>query len=292
MPSAKTSKPNQLPLDWANSNFLENLLRCVQPTRSVPRESGVCFRVSSQVKNDAICLLFHIDRKPDPLVTDREEPRPDYLCAHLSPAGLILTIIELKSRAKKNLGHGVEQIVTFFTRLRAEVREHLPSYLRVHYQGILLAKRGDNIPVDKIARASRSLIIVPLQFEDRAELLPYVSTRLELSCIYKHNALPHDDGAQFGDIEKLLSRGPDRRRRDDHLLRERFRPGKSRAGLYVNFSSAAGKGDEYLTLLGEPGDSPIILGVSGAELMKVIRSDLSRLSLRVDGRRCRLEELG
>jgi hypothetical protein len=61
-------------LNWQTFHFLENLLVfCAMPTRRVPKESGVCFQISSKAKDEAICILFKIDRKTDPLV---KEPTP------------------------------------------------------------------------------------------------------------------------------------------------------------------------------------------------------------------------
>src|SRR5262245_58986833 len=66
-------------LDWNLFGFLENMLIfCAMKTRNVPKESGVQFRIHSEVKDEGVCILFKIDRGRDPLVKG-EGVKPDYL---------------------------------------------------------------------------------------------------------------------------------------------------------------------------------------------------------------------
>lgn len=282
------ARPAAAPLDWAQCNFLENLLRCVLDTRSVPRESGVHFQISSRVKDDAICLLFHVDRGDDGVI--KKGPRPDYLVAHLGPAGLILTIVELKGSELRNLEHGVEQICAFYERLRDEVKTHLPSWLKIHYQGVLLCAQGAQTPNKMIADEKR-LVIVPLRYHHKADLYPYVRKRLARTDTYRHDGLPFDPSHQFSRLDGILARGPLRSRVEDDLYRERFRAKKPRLGIYLNFS--AGPGDAaYLTLVGDPERRDIVLGAPEPRVRALVENELQQLRLRPDGKRFWLHPRG
>ncbi len=70
-------------LDWHTFNFLENLLIfCAMPERRVPKESGVHFSISSTSADQALSLLFQIDRKDDPLI-EAGSVRPDYMALYV-----------------------------------------------------------------------------------------------------------------------------------------------------------------------------------------------------------------
>lgn len=278
------AKSGEMPLDWARCNFLENLLRCVLDTRSVPRESGVHFQISSQVKDDAICLLFHVDRGDRSVITSG--PRPDYFVVHLSATGLIFTIVELKGTELRNLEHGVEQICALYERLRQETQTHLPSWLKIHYQAVLLCPIGAQIPKRQIA-AERRLTIVPLQYHHKADLFPYVRRRLSHMDIYRHEPLPFEAHRQFGRLEAILAKGPLGERVRDDLYSERFRATKSRVGIYANFS-AAPRERAYLTLVGDPERKDIVLGVKGRDVRGLVEAEIARLQLKIDGKRHRL----
>jgi hypothetical protein len=56
---AQILKDKKDKLDWQNFNFLENLLVfCTVPGRSVPKESGVHFRITLDSQNKSLCILF------------------------------------------------------------------------------------------------------------------------------------------------------------------------------------------------------------------------------------------
>lgn len=290
-------KSRQLPLDWVQCNFLENLLRCVLDTRSVPRESGVHFQISSKVKDEAICLLFKIDRGDDSVIRDaRGKPqiRPDYLVAHVSPAGLLFTIIELKGTEQRNLGHGVEQILALYELLRAEMSAHCPRWVRAHYQGILLCAAGAQIPKNLLAKTWPHLRIAPLAFHHKAELHRYVTRRLpdKLSdCVYRHEESSRERGGSFGALERILVQGPLNRRLTDSLHKERFRAGAARCGVYANFASAATKPNEYVALVADRDRGQIVLGVRGDTLHATVTGELDSLGLLPDGKRYIVREI-
>ncbi|MFO5437691.1 MAG: hypothetical protein ACLBM4_03205, partial [Dolichospermum sp.] len=64
-----------------------------------PPESGLPFRINIYYQNDAICILFKIDRdhcKNDPLIRDQSSKRPDYMSLYIDSKSCICTIIEMK----------------------------------------------------------------------------------------------------------------------------------------------------------------------------------------------------
>jgi hypothetical protein len=85
-------------LKWQLFNLLENLLIfCTVPSRRAPQESGVSFYITNP-QDDAICLLFQIDRddKTDPLIRGEKIKRSDYLSLFIQDNLLLFTIIEMK----------------------------------------------------------------------------------------------------------------------------------------------------------------------------------------------------
>jgi len=158
---ARTSKTPRALLDrkqdklnWSLFKFLENLLVfCAAPSRSVPRESGVHFHISSKIKDEGVCILFKIDRRSDPLMPGHGW-KPDYMAFYAAADRCICTIIEMKGRDEKNLRHGIEQIKTLRDMLRAEFDKHLPGACRnkIRFQGILLTPVNAQVPNQLLKR--------------------------------------------------------------------------------------------------------------------------------------------
>ena len=191
-------------IDQGKFNFLENLLvfRTMEDL-SVPPESSVSFRISREEHDEGVCLLIHIDNQAHP-VFDADEARPDYLAVYLHGSGCICTIIEMKSKAGKNLKHGLEQIKTLADKLRHEFGECLPKRFDMHIQGIQLSQFNSEVPGETIAQmAAKGLTILPIQYSNRAELFPYISQRNTLKTRFTNN--PRRP-AQQGPLEHLLSR--------------------------------------------------------------------------------------
>jgi len=190
-------------IDREKFNFLESLLvfRTMEILR-VPAESSVSFGITRQEEDSGVCLLIHIDNQQFPLF-ESGEVRPDYLAVYLHGGGCICTIIEMKSRAGRNLKHGLEQIKTLADRLKREFSECLPRKFDMHVQGILLSQFNAEVPGALIAQmAASGLTILPIQYGNRAELFPYISQRNTLKTKFI-NSRRHQ--ADQGPLEHLLS---------------------------------------------------------------------------------------
>lgn len=181
-------------LDWQNLNFLENLLLfCALKKRSVKKESGVHFRISSIAKEKAICLLFEIDRKQDPLIPFVEGPRPDFVVFYATRDTYLCTIVEMKGKDEKKLGHGLDQIIQFRDKLKEQLEHYFPKLLpKMKFQGILLTPTGSSVPDEKIhnIKQQQGFIIVVLQYDHQAELFSYISKQNAWDEKYKHEKLP------------------------------------------------------------------------------------------------------
>ena len=169
----------------------------------VPPESSVKFRISREETDEGICLLIHIDNQAYPLF-EADEARPDYLAIYLHGSGCICTIIEMKSKANRNLKHGLEQIKALADKLKQEFRLHLPPQFKLDIQGILLCQYNADVPRVLIEKMSQQgLTILPAPCNSRAELFPYISQKNELDKGFKNN-LRHP--AEQSAVEALLSK--------------------------------------------------------------------------------------
>ena len=212
--------------DSEGLTFLERLALRVLATRSVPRESGVSFRISTRARKDGVCLVFEVDDKDAPVVSDGL--RPDFLVLHLSSAGCILTIVEMKGRDPKKGEHGIDQIVTLAKTLREALSSCLPGPLRRFVvQGVLLMPANAQINVKKIVDASKKdhVEILQVQSHHRAELYEYVSSRISRTKKYGGGTTLEEarDGTdEFNALEAMFARGMQRtRRRDDFFAARR-----------------------------------------------------------------------
>ncbi len=141
--------------------------------RSVPKENGIHFRVSINAEDVAVCILFQIDRRNDPLIKENEA-RPDYMVLYADRSGCICTIIEMKSA--RDPVYGISQIKSLRDKLRREIIDHLPAKFRnIKFQGILLASFNSQMPNPLIEKeASSGFVIHPLQYDKKAELFRYI----------------------------------------------------------------------------------------------------------------------
>ena len=224
-------------LDWQNFNFLENLLVfCTVPGRSVPKESGVHFRITLDSENQAICILFEIDRRNDPLIRNQALKRPDYMSVYIDSNSCICTIIEMKGKNHNSLENGIEQILRLKEILQTEISNHLPSKLKIKYQGILLTPYNSQPPLKKIAEiASNGFIILPIQYNNKAELFPYVSRKNEITEIskkYNHQEIT-ESNTSF--LEKFLTTRALPKRIPDEYYSKNFSKSQDREGIYINY---------------------------------------------------------
>lgn len=270
-------------LDWREFNLLENLLVfCVATSRAVPKESGVCFQIASKVKDEGICLLFHIDRGDD-CILGAQSIRPDYLVVYATGDECICTIVEMKGTDEKKARHGIEQMKILRDRLREEIRAHLPGSCKVHFQGILLTPYNADVPLHTIAAESRAgFTVVPLQYHNRAELYSYVRSRLVLSSRYKHEQFSRD-AKEFNPVEEILVHGRQKRRFKDVFHAHRGSPPlpKGRTGIYVNYVRPRGAKDEYAALAAD--NKGVLLAFKhskdSTELRDTVEAELKRLGL-------------
>jgi len=259
-------------LDWQQFNFLENLLIfCAMKERTVPKESGVHFRITLNERDSSLCLLFKIDRKGDPLVRE-SVARPDYLAFFASGDLCLCTLIEMKG--KNDLVRGVEQVVSLKNILRREFQDHLPNRLRakIQFQAILVCPFNSQVPNRQILKeASSGLRILPILCNQKAELSGYVSRITTLSERYKHKELRNDRGLNVLELI-LVSRSLARRIQDSFYV-EHFVPGspQARNGLYVNYS-LSDDGDYAALFLS---NTASLIGIS--EKQKTFQEALSQM---------------
>ena len=274
---AQILKDKKDKLDWQNFNFLENLLVfCTVPGRSVPKESGVHFRITLDSQNNAICILFEIDRRNDPLITNQALKRPDYMSLYLDSNSCICTIIEMKGKNHNSLENGIEQILKLKEILQTEISNHLPSKLKIKYQGILLTPYNSQPPLKKIAEiASTDFIILPIQYNNKAELFPYVSRKNEITEIskkYNHQEITESTALL---IEEILTKRALPKRIPDDYYSSNFLVGNDREGIYINYLLP--NDSDYITLLSNTKYTEI--NIDENEYKEKIKNELEALNL-------------
>lgn len=245
------TKANQL--DWEKFNFLENLLVfCALKERSAPKESRVHFRITLDSSAKSICILFKIDRdqKTGFLVTDTKKKRPDYMSLYINQDSCICTIIEMKGTNKNSLDDGVEQITTFKEIIKEQVANHLPTKLKINFQGILLTPYNAEIPSPKIAKlAASGFVILPLQYHQKAELYNYISKLNKITEKYVHKTNAEAPPLL---IEEILTTRALPKRITNHPSLDN----ETKAGIYI----------DYLL----PNETDIITLLSNRSQMKII----------------------
>ncbi|OBQ04049.1 MAG: hypothetical protein AN490_15850 [Anabaena sp. AL09] len=237
---AQILKDKQDKLNWQNFNFLENMLvfatMRTMPGRNAPQESGVHFRITLDSQNDAICILFKIDRdhcKNDPLIRGEKVKRADYMSLYIDSKSCICTIIEMKGKSSDELKHGIEQILELRDILKSEISDHLPTKLKIKFQGILLTPFTSRVPKKEIAEeALKGFIILPIQYKNKAELYPYVSKLNEWTDKYNHQEIT-ESNTLF--IEEILTTRALPKRIQDEYYSKNFSNGQDREGIYINY---------------------------------------------------------
>lgn len=281
---AKTSKKpsdilknKQDKLDWHKFNFLENsLIFRILAEKSVPQESGVKFRVTPKETDKALCLLFKIDKKQDSLFRNNEI-RPDYMVWYVRKDLCLCTIIEMKGRSRKDLAHGIDQIKALRERLLSEIKNSVSSKFKVKFQAILLSPFNADIPRNKIIEEDKKgLTVLPIPYNDRAELFNYVSKINKISEGYVHENISPSNNLMF--IEKVLTDGALPERIEDSFLSANKSKAGNKEEIYINYSLL--NEEDYAALAVD--NAGMIIGVkeSGNRFENKIKSDLGKLGLK------------
>jgi hypothetical protein len=261
-------------LDWQNFNFLENLLVfCTVPGRSVPKESGVHFKITLDSQNKSLCILFEIDRRNDPLIKNQALKRPDYMSVYIDSNSCICTIIEMKGKNHNSLENGIEQILQLKEILQNEISDHLPTKFKIKCQGILLTPYNSQIPFKKIAElAANGFIILPIQYDNKAELFPYISKKNKLTEKYNHQEITESTALL---IEEILTKKALPKRIEDDYYSRNFVIKRDRKGIYINYLLP--DETDYITLLSNTKFTEV--NIEGNEYMKEIIKELKLLNL-------------
>lgn len=261
-------------LDWQNFNFLENLLVfCTVPGRSVPKESGVHFKITLDSENKSLCILFEIDRKNDPLIKNQALKRPDYMSLYIDSNSCICTIIEMKGKNHNSLENGIEQILQLKEILQNEISDHLPTKFKIKCQGILLTPYNSQIPFKKIAElAANGFIILPIQYDHKAELYPYVSKLNKITDKYNHQEITESMALL---IEEILTKKALPKRIEDDYYSRNFVIKRDRKGIYINYLLP--DETDYITLLSNTKFTEV--NIEENEYQQKIKDELQLLNL-------------
>ncbi|MFM5898446.1 MAG: hypothetical protein ACKO8W_13245 [Dolichospermum sp.] len=271
---AQILKDKKDKLDWQNFNFLENLLVfCTVPGRSVPKESGVHFKITLDSENKSLCILFEIDRKNDPLIKNQALKRPDYMSVYIDSNSCICTIIEMKGKNHNSLENGIEQILQLKEILQNEISDHLPTKFKIKCQGILLTPYNSQIPFKKIAElAANDFIILPIQYDHKAELYPYVSKLNKITDKYNHQEITESMALL---IEEILTKKALPKRIEDDYYSRNFVIKRDRKGIYINYLLP--DETDYITLLSNTKFTEV--NIEENEYQQKIKDELELLNL-------------
>jgi len=267
-------------LDWENFNFLENLLVfCVSPERNAPRESkgGVQFHINPQPERDCLCLMFHIDRQKDPLITGQGIKRPDYMVLFIENDYWICTVVEMKGATEKGFKHGIEQVKVLRDRLREELKVSA-SKVKIKFQAIMMIPAQSQIPRKLIEKEEQQgLIILPLQYDHKAELFNYVSKINKLTERYVHEEIrpPREDSK----VENILMNCALQERLNDKFAVSNKDKTTNGQGIYINYALLPNEKD-YAALAIDNSGMKIGVKESGSRFENKIKSDLGKLGLK------------
>ncbi|WP_016949814.1 hypothetical protein [Anabaena sp. PCC 7108] len=139
----------------------------------------------------------------------------------------------MKGKNHNSLENGIEQILRLKEILQTEISNHLPYKLKFQFQGILLTPHNSQIPSKKIAEvASKGFIILPIQYDNKAELYPYVAKKNKLTEKYNHQEIT-ESTALF--IEQILTTRALPKRIHDDYYSSNFLVRNDREGIYINY---------------------------------------------------------
>jgi len=266
-------------LDWENFNFLENLfVFCLLNERNAPRESegGVQFRINPKPGRDCICLMFHIDRQKDPLITGQGIKRPDYMVLFVENDHWICTIIEMKGGSERGFKHGVAQVKVLRDRMREELKVSAAK-VKIKFQAIMLIPAVSQIPRKIIEREERQgLVILPLQYDHKADLFNYVSKLNKLAERYIHEETRL--AREISTVENVLMNYALQERINDKFLSANKAIANNGEGIYMNY--ALPNKEDYAALVIDNNGMKIGVKESGDNFINIIESEVTKLGLK------------
>jgi hypothetical protein len=185
----------------------------------------------------------------------------------------ICTIIEMKGKNHNSLENGIEQILKLKEILQNEISDYLPSKLKVKYQGILLTPYNSQIPFKKIAElAANGFIILPIQYDHKAELYPYVSKLNKITDKYNHQEITESMALL---IEEILTKIALPKRIEDDYYSRNFVIKRDRKGIYINYLLP--DKTDYITLLSNTKFTEV--NIEENEYQQKIKDELQLLNL-------------
>jgi hypothetical protein len=264
-------------LDWETFSFLENLLIfCLCKDTSVPPESGVKFQINLKENDDSLCLLFNTDRRKDSLFRN-DEIKPDYMVLYVKKDSCLCTIIEMKGTTESGAKHGIDQIKTLHARLKEEIKNNLPNKFKVKFQAILLTQFNSDIPRNLIAQEnSKGLTILPLQYNNRAELFGYISKENQITEKYTHENIKQTDSDFL--IENVFVKSALQERINDNFSLANKDKINNTEKVYINY--ALPNNDDYAALAIDNAGVKIGVKESNNKFTNRIQSDLKRVGLK------------
>ncbi|GBD52812.1 hypothetical protein BGM30_19050 [Microcystis aeruginosa NIES-298] len=159
----------------------------------------------------------------------------------------------MKGTNKNSTSTAIEQITTFRDILKKEIADHVTSKLKYKLQAILLTPYNADIPRKAIKEEEeKGFIILPIPYNSKAELYPYVSKTHRKADLSKKN-YSHDEQHKESDcllIENLLARQASDKRKQDNYYSCKFTPAKDRQGIYIDYQVSSDQ--DWITLLTDP----------------------------------------
>ena len=153
------------------------------------------------------------------------------------------------------------------------MKYHLPTKFKIQCHGILLTPYNSQIPFKKIAElAANGFIILPIQYDHKAELYPYVSKLNKITDKYNHQEITESMALL---IEEILTKIALPKRIEDDYYSRNFVIKRDRKGIYINYLLP--DKTDYITLLSNTKFTEV--NIEENEYMKEIIKELKLLNL-------------
>jgi hypothetical protein len=179
----------------------------------------------------------------------------------------------MKGKNHNSLENGIEQILRLKEILQTKISNHLSPKLKFQFQGILLTPYNSQIPSKKIAEvAAKGFIILPIQYDNKAELFPYISKPNKITDKYNHQEITESMALL---IEDILTKTALSKRIEDECYSRNFVIEKDRKGIYINYLLP--DATNYITLLSNTKFTEI--NIDENEYKEKIKNELEILNL-------------